>query len=343
MSDGATTPPVEKITDGLWCLRVPVPDNPIGYVLTYAFDTGSGCVLVDPGWDSPEVLDTLGRGLRDIGTSLDDVQGVLVTHVHPDHYGIAGRIRELSGAWIGLHADDAAQIRERYSDIEDLLERNRRWLREAGAPADAIDAVRFASVQVMQYVLVAPPDRLVADGERLPVDGWGLRAIHTPGHTPGHLCFHERRERLLLTGDHVLPRITPNVGLHPLSGPDPLTMYLRSLDRLRELEVRRVLPGHEWTFTGLEERLTQIRRHHQERLRETATLLEGGAETSWEVASRLGWSQEFGSLPALMKRAALSEALAHLRELEVRGRVAGCSGTPTTWHLLDAKSFEATP
>ena len=104
-------PPVERVRPGLWSIPVPIPDNPLRYVLVYALELDSGVALVDAGWDTPEAWTALTDGLAIAGGSIGDVRAVVVTHIHPDHYGLAGRVREASGAWIGLHPADAALLR----------------------------------------------------------------------------------------------------------------------------------------------------------------------------------------------------------------------------------------
>ncbi len=202
-------PPVEEVRPGLWSLPVPIPDSPLRYVLAYGFEVPSGVVLVDPGWNAPEPLEALEAGLDRLGTGLAGVRGVLVTHIHPDHYGLAGRVRELSGAWVALHPADAALVNDRYEQVDRLLDRTADWLRATGAPEGEVEALRGASMQIRRFVVSAHPDVLLEHGDRPDVPGWRLVAVHTPGHTPGHLCFHEEGTGVLLTGDHVLPGSAP--------------------------------------------------------------------------------------------------------------------------------------
>jgi glyoxylase-like metal-dependent hydrolase (beta-lactamase superfamily II) len=327
----ADLPPVELVRPGLWSLPVPIPASPLRYVLAYVFEVPGGVVVVDPGWNSPEAFDTLQAGLAGIGAALRDVRGVLVTHLHPDHYGLAGRVRQESGAWVALHPADAALVRDRYEQVDDLLERIVAWLRDAGAPASELEAMRDASMAMRKVVVVAPPDVLLSDGDRPDVPGWQLVAVHTPGHTPGHLCFYEERTGLLLSGDHVLPRITANVSVNPQSDGDPLGDYLASLERLRKYADSPVLPAHEWRFEGLGERIDAIAAHHEERLEATAALVAGGAETVWEVATRLGWSRPWERIHGFMRRAAVGETQAHLVLLERRGRLERTGDHPLRW------------
>ncbi|HZD00744.1 MAG TPA: MBL fold metallo-hydrolase [Actinomycetes bacterium] len=329
----ADLPHAEPVLTGLWSVPVPIPASPLRYVLTYAFEVPGGLVLVDPGWNAPESLAALSSGLATIGAGLRDVRGVLVTHMHPDHYGLAGRVREISGAWIGLHPADAALIHDRYEEVDDLLERTMAWLRDTGVSASDLPDMRDASMALRGFVVVARPDVLLEDGDRPEVPGWQLVAVHTPGHTPGHLCFHEERQGLLLTGDHVLPRITPNVSIHPQSGRDPLGDYLASLQRLRKYDGSTALPGHEWRFDHLGERIDQIVAHHEQRLDATEALVRAGAETVLEVATRLGWSQPWERIEGFMRRAAIGETHAHLVALERCGRLARSGQRPLRWRL----------
>src|SRR5215475_9798164 len=207
--DEKPLPPVDRVRPGLWSIPVPLPIV-LRYVLVYAFETGLG----------------------QAGFEIGDVRGVMVTHIHPDHYGLAGRIREASGAWIALHPADAELIHSRYAEPTDLLARVSGLLRRAGAPDEEIATLSSAAMPVRPLVKAVLPDVLLEDGQRPEVPGWDLTAIWTPGHSPGHLCFWEAANEVLLTGDHVLPKITPNISFHPQAGANPLEDYLRSLDKL---------------------------------------------------------------------------------------------------------------
>src|SRR5262249_26030606 len=175
--------------------------------------------------------------------------------IHPDHYGLAGRVREASGAWIALHDADARLISDRYDHPSELIERVGAMLRRFGAPDPEVGALQSASMPVRGFVDGARPDRLFEDGERPDVPVWALPAIWTPGPSPGHLCFWEAGNRLMLSGDHVLPRITPNIPYHPQASADPLGDFLRSLDKVGAYDAEEVLPAHEHRFGSLDARV----------------------------------------------------------------------------------------
>lgn len=330
-------PPVELVRPGLWSVPVPIPNNPLRYVLVYVFETDRGPYLVDAGWNTDDAFAALQSGLIEAGTRVEDVQGVLVTHIHPDHYGLAGRIREASGAWIALHAEDAALIHDRYLQPMPLLDAVRTGLVRAGAPEEEIEALKTASMPVLPFVRAVEPDVLIADGDKPEVPGWDLVAVWTPGHTPGHLCFALPNNRLVLTGDHVLPRITPNISVHPQAPGDPLGDFLRSLDKVAQWDADLVLPAHEHRFVGLRQRVEELKAHHERRFEEIVASIQRGDDTTWDIARHMTWSRPWDRINGFMKRAALGEAMAHLHALEVRGVLRRDGEAPVRWSLVDER------
>jgi glyoxylase-like metal-dependent hydrolase (beta-lactamase superfamily II) len=314
-------PPVEEVASGVWSVPVPVPDNPVRYVLCYLIEHRSGVVMVDPGWNHPDAWQALTAGLDQCGIPLSSVTTVLVTHVHPDHHGLSGTVREASGAWIGMHKREDAMVSRMSGDPRGRHGEWATFLRWSGAPAEHVQnltAARNARPRAM-----VPADRTIAAGELIDAPGLALRALLTPGHTAGHLCFHDEARGLLLTGDHVLPRITPNVSAYDMVS-SPLHDYLHSLDSLRGLQPAEVLPAHEYRFADLDDRLTAIADHHAQRLKEVADVLAAAPSglTAWQVAERVTWSRGWDQLSGFPRQAALGEVIAHLRHLQARGSAA---------------------
>lgn len=314
-----TEPQVAQVLPGVWTVPVPIPDNPLGFTLVYLLESDAGPVLIDAGWNADRSWHGLVDGIAATGHDITDVRGVLLTHGHADHHGLSGRVREASGAWVAMHALDAAMITEQRRN-------HGSWLSSVGAAFLAAGAAEHDFHDVpppdtpSPVALPALPDRLIGEGEGVDVPGRRVRAVWTPGHTPGHVCFVLEDEQRVLTGDHVLPRISPHVGLWSPDTPrDPLGEFLDSLDRVAALGIDAALPAHIAPFDGLRERIAELRAHHEQRCDEIAALLTQGRRTAWEIAEALTWKHGWEGLPVLMRRVALAETLAHVRHLERRG------------------------
>ncbi|MGW0807082.1 MBL fold metallo-hydrolase [Nonomuraea sp. NPDC002799] len=316
----------QELGGGVWCVPVPIPGNPLGYTLVYAIESPSGPVLVDAGWNHPDAWEALSGGLATLGLDVRTVSGVVVTHFHPDHAGLAGQVRDASGAWIAMHENDAALVRlmtEYAATEQDFFQSD--MLRRAGAdPGEARQAMAGRPAPP------ALPDRELRDGDLVDLPGRKLRALHTPGHTPGHICLHLEDADRLFTGDHVLPDITPHIGIYPYDRDDidPLSDFLESLDRVGELsplelDAVEALPAHEWIFPDVAARAVQIRHHHEEKLDRLHTLLTQRPEplTIWEVAAMMTWNKPWDDLAPVLRGMAAGEAAAHLRTLEARGLI----------------------
>lgn len=320
-------PPVEQVRPGLWSIPVPLPNNPLRYVIVYVLELPDGIALVDAGWDTPEAWNALCAGIKTAGYEITDVKGVLVTHLHPDHYGLAGRIREESGAWVALHPADAGLLRERYQDYDGLIAAMGRQMRAHGVPDGEAGFLADASKSLLPLVHHTDPELMLEDGVNVPLAGWNLRTVWTPGHSPGHVCFYDTDRNLLLSGDHVLPRITPSIIVHPQQRHNPLADFYASLAKVGDLEVEEVLPAHEYRFAGLADRVAAIAAHHTVRLAEIETLVRTGEEapTAWELAVALTWSRPWAEIQSFMRRGAMLETLAHLVMLETQGRVSSAA------------------
>ncbi|MGY1804133.1 MBL fold metallo-hydrolase [Blastococcus sp. SYSU D00922] len=329
-------PPVEQVRDGLWSIPVPIPHNPLRYVSVHAFALdGGGLGLLDTGWGSDESWAALTDGLAQIGAGVADVRGALVTHLHFDHLGLASRVREASGAWIAMHPADAGSVARITaagaaafvaSEVEFLV----------GLGADRDDAVSDVGPpdRLESFTRMAVPDRFLEDGEHADFPGWRMRAVHTPGHTPGHLCFAEEGTRLFFSGDHVLPRISPNISSTFAGSADPLGDYLRALAAVRDLDPAEVLPAHEWRFRGLDARVDELTAHHEHRLTELLTAIRAHPRsTPWQLAAHLTWSRPWEEYERRMRIFAVTETDAHLRRLAARGLVTSDGGAVPTWTL----------
>jgi glyoxylase-like metal-dependent hydrolase (beta-lactamase superfamily II) len=315
-----------ELLPGVWRLPLPLQDSPLGHVNTYLVRADDGYLLVDCGWDTADTLHALEGHLRALDIRLPDVRHLVITHIHPDHYGLAGRLREITNADLSFHRLERLFIESRYVDADELMNEMREWLHLNGTPPGELDRLNRSSMSMMGRVQIAYPDRTLDGGEEIHCGRYSFRVIWTPGHSAGHICLYDARNKVLLSGDHVLPHITPSVGLHVRATSNPLADYLDSLKLIGKLEAELVLPGHGEPFEGLPERTAELLAHHQRRLDEVVALLRarpGEQQTGFQLASQMQWSRRrtWDDLTGFERRMAITEALAHIELLHARGQV----------------------
>jgi glyoxylase-like metal-dependent hydrolase (beta-lactamase superfamily II) len=321
-------PPVEQVRSSVWSVPVTIPDNPLRYTLAYLLLSDTGAVVVDPGWDHERGWEDLMAGFAAAGLPADRVTGIVVTHVHLDHHGLSRRLSEASGAPISMHAAevDALPSRIREAMASDAMQS---WLARCGAPADVMAEFNSDLAEMLGVFRLAEPDVLLNDGDTLDLPGRQIRVVWTPGHTPGHICLHDADHDVLLTGDHLLPRISPNIGLTPGSMDSPLASYLDSLRALGGYDSAEALPAHEYRFRGIAGRAATLIEHHDVRAQEVLDVIAASDyATAWDVTTKLTWSRGWDQINGFMRRAALFETAAHIQYLEQEGRLAIRPGAP---------------
>ncbi|MFJ4264391.1 MBL fold metallo-hydrolase [Paenarthrobacter nicotinovorans] len=321
-------PPVERLGDGLWSVPVIFPGNPMRYTLAYVVLHGDECLVIDPGFDSPQGRRDLEAGLRASGHGLTEVTGILATHFHTDHLGMADWLRRESGAWVALGRAERRYI-SAFEDPADESAADCARMRSWGVPEGRIREAAMSVDALMHLKRLADADVRLGDGDVVPGFGGRLAVVETPGHTPGHICLRDGAREMFFSGDHILPRITPNVSLEIRGDADPLRSCLESLGRLDAESDFEVLPAHEYRFRGLRGRVSVLKAAALERsdevMRELVVQLN---PTVWTVAEKLSWSRGFESLGKLQLRLALSETAAHLQYLRTSGVQHGVEGLP---------------
>lgn len=325
-------PPVEEVRPGLWSIPVPLPNIPLRYVLVYAKAIPDGLALIDTGWNAEESWQALVDGVRSTGHDITDVSHVSITHLHPDHFGLVPRLLEHTDLQLSMHRADARHLRYRSNDeISDDAGVMLDELRILGAP------VEFPDDGIREFVRL-PKDRRadleLTHSDALGIPGWGLRAVWTPGHTPGHLCFVDDEAGVIFTGDHLLPRISPNVSTNMFQTHSPLSDYLVSLAHTEQLPDLEALPSHEYRFRGLANRVTTLLGHHEDRLAEIVAAVTAEPEaTAWDITRSVTWSRPFAELSLNLSRMALRETQAHLIVLNERGILTPSETIPVRWSV----------
>jgi len=281
--------------------------------------------MLDTGWYARESLQALEVGLHALGLDFTDIATIVVTHVHPDHFGLAGKIKQLSPRTrLVAHKWEWALIESRYIEFADLQRRMGILLKRHGVPESKLPAMEAASLPVIEFVTVTMPDDAVYGGETIQTGLYDLEVIWTPGHSSGHICLYEPTNRLLFSGDHILPQITPNVSYHVQSGDNPLGDFLYSLQKLQNLSVSQILPAHQEVFSNLPDRINQIVQHHDRRKKEMLVLMQGLPRTAYEISCQVTWDiQDIGweDFPPQLQRIAITETIAHLEYMRWEGKV----------------------
>jgi glyoxylase-like metal-dependent hydrolase (beta-lactamase superfamily II) len=308
----------EEILPDLYRINVPLPGSPLKATNSYVIKGTVRSLIIDTGWNSEGCMTALVTGLKEC--QVDSRQAdFFITHMHADHSGLVSALASPQ-ARIYFGRADAEIMR---SATPEHWQKQIDFARNHGFPADELDRA-IGSHPGRRYIPNTSLNLCVSkDGDRLGVGGYQFECIETPGHTEGHVCLYEPDKRVLICGDHILVDITPNITLSA-GQQNPLKEYLSSLDKVYNLDVELVLPGHRSIFTNHRERIRELREHHRIRLEEVTSILKGGRQNAFQVASQMTWDigyKSWDSFPPGQKWFAFGEALAHLRYLEEAGKV----------------------
>jgi glyoxylase-like metal-dependent hydrolase (beta-lactamase superfamily II) len=319
-----TVPGVYRCAPGVHRIPLPLPNDGLRAVNVYALADGDGLTLVDAGWALAEARDALAAGLTALGAGLGDVRRFLVTHVHRDHYTQAVALRREYGMRVALGRGERPGL-----EVLNRPRGDRRPQQEQLLRAGAHELVRELERNGSQPEGLAEyefPDEWIDDGAEIVV-GEGspgqrvLEAVATPGHTRGHVVFADPAGELLFAGDHVLPRITPSIGLEPVPAASPLADFLTSLELVRSRPDAMLLPAHGPTGMRVHQRVDELIAHHAKRLDTTLAAVQEGRSTGYEVAGVLLWTRRdtpFMELDLFNRMLATLETAAHLEVLAER-------------------------
>lgn len=308
-------PGAYRVGPGLHRIPLPLPEDGLRAVNVYVLEGDGGLTLIDAGWALPASRGRLADALEALSYSIADVRSVLVTHIHRDHYSQGVTLRRESGCMLRIGEGERPSLQALHADEERMDAAQLALLRRHGAD-DLVRRLEAGGFDEEEDLSVWElPDEWIDDGRSFDIGGHQLTAVHTPGHTRGHLVYAAPGGGVLFTGDHVLPHITPSLGYERRTGPLPLRDYLRSLHAMLELPDLMMLPAHGPVRSGTRERVHELLDHHAERLDACEALLDGRSASAIEVARGLGWTRRgrrFDDLDELNQMLAVSETAAHL-------------------------------
>ena len=301
-----------KPAPGVTTITLPMPWE-IETVNVHLVELDEGVMLIDSGIATDECFDALEDAIRDCGLKWSDVRALCLTHLHPDHIGLSWRILDLTNARLIMHRAEAEYLA--------LVAREHRppffgrAMKDAGVPEDLQSKIERVFVDVRRGYKPHAPAWSLEGGESIPIRGGTLQAVWTPGHSPGHLCLYSPEHRYLISGDHLLEQITPNIAWHPEH--DMLAQYLDSLQLLEPFDVNLVVPSHGGAFRGHRARIRATTEHHDDRCEQILSHLTSGPLTAHALVGKV-WPR---TLSPFHHNFAVFEILAHLDYMERRGRV----------------------
>ncbi len=305
-----------EIVKDLYCIELPLPKSPLKSINCYLIKGKKRSLIIDTGMNRKECKDVLFPALKMLDVSLENLD-IFLTHIHADHSGMISEVAtDSSKCYIG-RGDSNITIGA--ARIETLLS----YISMHGFPEEIVKA-SLSQHPVHHYgptrkVPLTPVD----DGQIITVGDFELKCITTPGHSPGHTCLYDSKRKIFFSGDHILFDITPNITSWP-ELEDSLRSYLASLDKVADLEVTNVLPGHRKPWHNHQGRIEELKQHHRNRLNEALAALKKGDKTAYAVAPCITWdikAKDWDDFPVAQKFFAVGETLAHLKYLETDGAI----------------------
>lgn len=309
------TPNPRNLGNGIYQIPAPLPFRSPPFVNCYVVESGDGLLLLDCGSDWDEGIAALRSGFATLGLAEDAVHTMVVSHLHLDHVGMAGRVVDQVGCDFVMH-ERAEKLVDHYNDTPGNVSRLTDLAANHGVPGSLLDVITdFHRPDYMP--LIPKPNRTVVDGEEIDLGkGRHLSVVHTPGHEPSHICLLDSTTGITFSGDHVLPRISPVIMYDGVLD-DPLGEYLNSLQKLINMDIGLTYPAHGSIVEQGDERARQILLHHDRRLLDMAELVREADTNAWEVMV-----QSFRpNLDPIQTRLALLETISHLEHLRLTGRV----------------------
>ena len=301
---------------GISQITLPLPFTAPRTVNAYLIESTDGLALIDCGVDSTEGRTALLDGLAELGYDPVSIDTLIVSHLHPDHVGMAPRLAEEFGMRVVMH-ERAAKLIDRYNDTPGLQKRLEALAMRHGVPPANYDDFVNIGPRPDWMPFLSSPDITVDDGDVIRVGtNRPLEVIFTPGHEPAHICLRDSRTGSLFAGDHVLPRITPFVG-YDEDFPDVLGEFLESLRKIEVLQLTTTYPAHGDVISHGSARAEQIFLHHQRRLAGMREVVAPLGSTAWQVMEQVFRP----NLSAMDQRLALRETIAHLEHLQITGRL----------------------
>lgn len=309
---------IREVASGIYQIHMPLPMRPT-IVNIHLVRSGDEWALFDTGMHTEDSIATLKSAIKQVGCPPEAITKLICTHHHADHFGTSRTYKEMTGAEVYLNPLEKERVERMQSNVPrpEALE----FFRSHGLPMDEFqDGPPTPGRYFGTRYVPTMPDHDLEDGQTLQVGDREVVVVWTPGHTPGHCCFYFPVDKVMIVGDHLLPKITPHVGVFYTGPQNPLQDFINSHKKIQDFDVELVLPAHGGNFKDHRYRAKQIIQHHTYRLKEILDQAHGRPITAFDIASNV-FALEDGDLPIFHLMAATFETLAHLHLLMYDGKV----------------------
>jgi glyoxylase-like metal-dependent hydrolase (beta-lactamase superfamily II) len=307
---------IEEVRDRLYRIEVPLPNSPLKELNSYVIKADDRNLIIDTGFNRSVCFEAMQKGLSALDIDLSKTD-FMITHMHADHTGLISRLATKTSTIYFSRID--ARVFDKDNNWQALID----YAVINGFPADELMKVLHNHPGYKYSPKTIPDFHLIDDGNIIEMGDYNLKCISTPGHTEGHICLYDEDKRILFSGDHILFDITPHIESWAYQI-NSLKNYMDSLDKVYNLPVNIVLPGHRNFFTDLTGRIDELKEHHQLRADEVLDVVESKTKNAYEIAAEMTWDidcESWADFPIAQKWFATGEAIAHLRYLESEGRI----------------------
>ncbi len=304
---------VEEVWENIFRIEVLLPKNPLKYINSYVVKSKDSALIIDTGLKNELCKNALLEGLKEVDINLDKTD-FFITHMHADHSGLLGELSS-DNSRLYFSKEDEPFITGALNWRE-FWENAKLFAQKHGFLKRLSDEAILKHPGYLFSVKQRPKGKIinVEDNYTINIGDYSLKCIKTLGHTKGHVCLYDEAKGVLFSGDHVLYDITPNISAG-YENKNPLGEYLKSLEKIKNLSVNIVLPGHRNNFKELKGRINQIKQHHKDRLKEILEILKDKPRNAYETAALMSWDidcENFSDYPIAQKWFAHTEAIAHL-------------------------------
>jgi len=311
---------IEQVRHNLFKIEIPLPGNPLRFTNAYYIRGTERSLLVDNGFNCAESRTVMNDAINTLEIDMTSTD-LFITHLHADHSGMTEYLTSSTSRVFMSYEDGTAVLASQnanyWEKFDDFMQIS--GLINAGVENNTQQhpGRLYGTAYFENFIPVKESDLI-------DVGDFTFQCVMTPGHTNGHVCLYDKAQRLLLCGDTILGKITPNISLWEIGVDDVLGQYLQSLDKIGKLDVEVVLPGHRHIIHNCRERIQQLQLHHQKRLDGILNIIGRDSANAADIARRMDWDlsvKKWDEFPWAQKLFSTGEAMSHLYHLYQQGRI----------------------